>query len=240
MWLIDCLLNRFLPKIRFIEPIYKFFTNDHVHPKSIAEVLGRLVYCGFDIIDFEAMDGLLYFVVIKTKEPLNEPDPSYHAIVKLKRIGKGGNFINVYKFRTMHPYSEYLQDYIIKMNGYNKSGKPANDFRVARWGKYMRKFWIDEIPQIINVFKGEMKLFGVRPLSKVRFDEFPDDVQQERIKYKPGCIPPYVALNMPDSSGNIEAERIYLRDLKKSPNFTDIRYLIKAVNNIITNKIRSS
>ena len=85
-----------------------------------------------------------------------------------------------------------------------------------------------------------MKLVGVRPLSLVRFNQFPEDLQIERIKYKPGCFPPYVALCMPDDKGNIEAERIYLRDKERNPYFTDIIYLFKAVYNIITNKIRSS
>ena len=66
------------------------------------------------------------------------------------------------------------------------------------------------------------------------------EAQEERIKSKPGCIPPYVALCMPDDKGNIEAERIYLRDKKRNPYFTDIRYFFKAVYNIVTNKIRSS
>jgi len=71
--------------------------------------------------------------------------------------------IGVYKFRTMHPYSEFLQDYMIRRNGYNKKGKPANDYRVTRWGSFMRKLWLDEVPQLINVFRGEMKLVGLRP-----------------------------------------------------------------------------
>ena len=85
-----------------------------------------------------------------------------------------------------------------------------------------------------------MKLMGVRPLSRVRFNQLPPEVQQDRIKLKPGCFPPYVALNMPDSHGNIEAEVIYLNDLKKHPYTTNIRYLFKAIYNILANKIRSS
>jgi lipopolysaccharide/colanic/teichoic acid biosynthesis glycosyltransferase len=148
--------------------------------------------------------------------------------------------IGVYKLRTMNPYSEYLQDYVIELNGYNELGKPKSDFRVTRWGRFLRKYWIDEIPQIINIIKGEMKLVGLRPLSRVRFKDFPKDLQKERIKYKPGCIAPYVALRMPDDRMNIEAERIYIRDLKCHPYLTDFRYFFKAVYNILTNKITSS
>ena len=48
----------------------------------------------------------------------------------------------------MHPYSEYLQDYILKLNGYSETGKPANDFRLVPYGKFLRRYWIDELPQL--------------------------------------------------------------------------------------------
>jgi hypothetical protein len=88
--------------------------------------------------------------------------------------------------------------------------------------------------------KGEMKLVGLRPLSEVRYNQFPPDLKRKRILYKPGCIPPYVALKMPDDKANIEAERIYISDLAKHPYTTDVRYFVKAVYNILANKIRSS
>ncbi|MBN2275843.1 MAG: sugar transferase [Bacteroidales bacterium] len=186
-----------------------------------------------------SIDGLSYFVVMKTREPYKFPNPSFYPIIKLQRIGQNGKMIGIYKFRTMHPYSEYLQDYVIHMNGYNEKGKPAHDFRLTRWGQWMRRYGFDELPQLINVVKGEMKLVGLRPLSQVRYNEFPEDLQSERIKYKPGCFPPYIALNMPDDKMNIEAERIYIRDLSLDPHYTDIRYLFKSVCNILFHRFRS-
>jgi hypothetical protein len=239
-WMADFLMNRVIPRIPYLENLYYYLTNGEFHAISHAEILGRLVYCGFEIIDFRSINGLTYFVVMKTAEPCEGDNPSYYPVIKLNRVGQWGEMINVYKFRTMHPYSEYLQDFLIKMHGYNNKGKPANDFRVTRWGKIFRSLWLDEFPQLWNVLKGDMKLVGLRPLSRVRFNEFPEDLKEERIKYKPGCFPPYVALNMGDSNGNIEAERIYIRDLKAHPYTTNIRYFLKSVYNIITNRIRSS
>lgn len=239
-WMLDFLLHRLIPRIPILEDLYFKITKGKFRAISSAEVLGRLVYCGFEIIDMKAINGLSYFVVMKTREPSKLKNPSYYPLIRLNRIGKDGKNIKVYKFRTMHPYSEFIQDYVIKLNGYNDKGKPALDFRVTRWGLIFRKLWLDEIPQLINVFTREMKLVGLRPLSKVRFDEFPEDLKKERIKYKPGCFPPYVALNMPDEKMNIEAERIYLRDLKAHPYTTDFRYFLKSVYNIMLNKIRSS
>lgn len=240
LWILDFLINRVFAKLRPFDKIYKAFTRNRVSPKSQAEILGRLVYCGFEVIEFTVIDNLFYFVVIKTGEPMRVKEPTYHALVKLNRVGKDGKMIRVYKFRTMHPYSEFLQDYVVKLYGYNDVGKPAYDFRLARWGKFFRKLWIDELPQIFNLLKGEMKLVGVRPLSLARFREFPKDMQVARLKYKPGCFPPYVALNMPDEYGNIEAERIYLADKEKAPITTDLVYFFRALSNILLNKIRSS
>ena len=240
IWLIDFAANRIFPKIRFLKNLYYIVTQGKNHVISRAEILGRLVYNGFEIIEYKYIDGMLYFVVIKTSEPVYNSYPSFHLIIGLKRIGWKGKIMDVYKFRTMHPYSEYLHDYVLKLNGYNTVGKPADDFRVARWGRFFRKLWLDEFPQIINVLKGEMKLVGVRPLSSTRFKQLPEDLQAERIKYKPGCFPPYVALNMPDDQNNIEAERIYLAEYQKRPIRTDLKYFFLSIFNIILNRIRSS
>ncbi|MBN2610586.1 MAG: sugar transferase [Bacteroidales bacterium] len=239
IWISDFVLNRIIPRLNYIGNLYYFLTKGLYHTLSSAELLGRLVYSGFEIADYKIINKHFYFTAIKVSEPSYYKYPTFYPIIKLQRIGKDGKILGVYKFRTMHPYSEYLQDYVIKMNGYDDKGKPAHDFRSARWGKFFRRFWLDELPQLINVLKGEMKLVGLRPLSSVRYKQFPDDLKEERIKYKPGCVAPYVALNMPDDKENIQAERIYIKEFKLHPFRTDIKYLVKAIYNISTNKIRS-
>lgn len=234
------IFRRVLPKLKITQKLYFYFTNGKKRALSKAESLGRLASCGFEIIEYEEINNLLYFVGKKIKEPYYDLNPSYGPLFKMRRVGKDGKIIFVYKFRTMHPYAEYLQDYIIKMHGYSEIGKPANDFRLTRWGKFMRRLWLDELPQLINVLKGEMKLVGVRPISQRFLKEYPEDVLQLRLKQKPGCIPPYVALLKQDIKEYIESERIYLIEREKRPHITDVKYFFKAVYNILTNKIRSS
>lgn len=235
----DFIINRVIPRVAVTENIYKYLTKDSYHVMSKAEMLGRLVYSGFDIIDFKIISGKLYYVAMKTHEPSKNP-ASFHPLIKLRRVGKNGKMMGVYKMRTMHPYSEYIQSFVVKLNGYNEVGKPANDFRLTSWGKFMRKLWLDEVPQFINVLLGQMKLVGVRPLSKARFDELPEEVQKARINHTPGCFPPYVALCMPDEHQNIEAEVIYMKEKSAHPYTTDMKYFFKSVYNILANKIRSS
>ena len=240
LWFHNFMFHRVHSKSRYTKDLYLRFTKHKYRWLTKAEVLGRLVCCGFEVIEYREINGLLYFVVMKTRKPSYYIKNSFGPLFAMTRIGKGGKAINVFKVRTMHPYSEYLQDFVIRLNGYNEVGKPANDFRLTRWGKFFRKYWIDEIPQFINVLKGDMALVGVRPLSRSRFKELPLDVQKERVKYKPGCIPPYVALLMPDAKGNIEAERIYMKEKQKYPVWTDVKYFFLGVFNIVTGKIRSS
>ena len=235
-------ISRVFPKLPILKKIYFFLTKGKGRGISKAETLGRLVSCGFEIVEYKIIDNLLFFVTKKIKEPVYDLNPSYGPLFKMKRVGKDGKDIYVYKFRTMHPFAEYLQTYLIKNNGYDNSGtgKLSNDFRRTSYGKFLRKFWLDELPQIINVLKREMNIVGVRPLSQARYDEFPEDFKTRRNKYKPGCFPPYVALLMPNEKDNIKAERIYLDQKEKHPIWTDFKFFWLSVYNIVTNKIRSA
>lgn len=240
-FIFEFIFLRMFPKIWGLKKIYFILTKGKNRLLSKAEVLGRLVSCGFEILSYESFEGITYVTSKKIKEPEYNPNVSYGPVFKMERIGKGGKLIGVYKFRTMHPYAEYLQDHVIKMHGYAASGKPANDFRLTPWGGFLRRYWLDELPQLINVCKGEMKLVGVRPISKRYFEEIPEDLRELRLQQKPGCIPPYVALNRKGSVEEaIKAEREYLLEKQKHPYFTDTRYFFKAIFNIIFRKKRSA
>jgi hypothetical protein len=240
LWGFDFVINRVFPRVKYTKNLYFYLTQNKYRVLSLAETLGRLVYCGFDIIEYKEIEGKVYFTALKTREPRYDNEVSNGPFFPMKRVGKNGKIIKVYKVRTMHPYSEFLQDFIVKMYGYNEFGKPANDFRLTGWGKILRKLWLDEIPQLVNVLKGDLGIVGVRPLSQSRFNQFPEDMKRERVKYRPGCIPPYVSLCMPDATGNIEAERIYLHEMAKNPIFTNFKYFTLAIFNIATNRVRSA
>jgi len=82
------------------------------------------------------------------------------------RTGKGGNRFDMFKFRTMVPNAEELKSKYAHMNELQLPDfKITNDPRVTRVGKFLRKTSLDEIPQVINVLKGEMSLIGPRPTS---------------------------------------------------------------------------
>lgn len=238
---LEFIFLRMFPKIWGLKKIYFLLTRGRNRLLSKAEVMGRLVSCGFKIESSESFNGLMYVVTKKVKEPEFNMHVSYGPLFKMQRMGKNGKIIGVYKLRTMHPYAEYLQDYVLNLNGYADSGKPRDDFRLTPWGRILRRYWLDELPQLINVLKGEIKLVGVRPISQRYFQDIPQELQILRIKFKPGCVPPYVSLDRKsDMTSVLQAEREYLKEKIRRPYTTDTRYFFKAIFNIIFKRKRSA
>jgi len=233
------ILNRVLPRINPTKSFHSYLTKGNNRVISKAEALGRLVASGFEILGYEYINNLLYFAVKKVKEPSCDLNPTFGFLIKMKRLGQGGKIINVYKVRTMHPYSEYLQEYIYKCNSVDKGGKFKDDFRIAEWGKIFRKLYIDELPMLINFIKGDLKLVGVRPLSSQYFNLYPANCRERRLKYKPGLIPPYYA-DLPKTIDEITvSEEKYLDLYDKHPVRTDLKYFFLVFYNILFKKVRS-
>ncbi len=239
IYTLDFILKRIFPKLPITKKIYFFLTRGNNRVISKAETLGRLVSCGFSIIDEKVIDGHLFFVAQKIKKPLYPQNPTYSLLIKLNRIGQEGKKIQVYKLRSMHPFSEYLQEYIYQKNKMEAGGKFKNDFRVSFIGRILRKFWIDELPMLFNLLRGDLKLVGVRPLSPHYFNLYDNHLKQLRIQTKPGLIPPFYA-DMPRTFNDIrESERRYLLKHRKAPLKTDFVYFRKALFNIFFKNARS-
>ena len=233
------ILNRVVPRLNLTRGFYSYLTKGNNRIMSKAEAFGRLVASGFEILGCEYINNLLYFVAKKVKEPCCDPNPTYGFLVKLKRLGKNGKVINLYKLRTMHPYSEYLQEYIYKCNNVDKGGKFKDDFRIATWGRILRRLWIDELPMLINFIKRDLKLVGIRPLSAQYFNLYPTCYRERRLKYKPGLIPPYYA-DDPKTIDEITAsEEKYLDQYDKHPFLTDTKYFFRVFCNIVFKGVRS-
>ena len=240
LYSLDVIINRVLPKLSLTKKLYFFVTKGKTRVISKAETFGRLYSCGFELVDAKVKSGHLHVLARKIREPFFDNKPTYGLIIRLPRLGKKGKIFNVYKFRTMHPYSEYLQEYMQNINKLDNSGKIQNDFRLSSLSSFMRKYWIDEIPMIFNLLKGDLKLFGVRPISKHYFNLYSDKLKNERIKHKPGFIPPFYA-DLPNTLKEImESEFNYLIKYNKSPLKTDLTYLFKSLYNVFILGKRSS
>lgn len=236
---IDFVFRRVLPKLPVLQGWYFAITNGKNRALSETEMLGRFYFCGFELIHKRELDGMMNFILKKTKAPSTDPDPTYGPLIRLKRKGKDGKTIYVKKLRTMHPYSEYLQDYVYQTNALQEGGKFADDFRVTSWGKVFRSLWLDEVPQFINFFRGELALVGVRALSEHYFSLYPPDMQELRTKVKPGLVPPFYA-DMPKTFEEIvDSERRYIERKLQKPFTTDLVYFWKSWWNILVKRARS-
>jgi len=235
----DYMVKRVLPKLPFTKRLYFLITRGQNRVMSRAEIIGRLYSCGFEMLIEKTVGNNLYFFVKKSSKPSFDAHPSYGPLFKMRRIGKNGKTIIVYKFRTMSPYSEYAQEYVYQMNKLQDGGKIKNDFRVTTLGKVFRKFWIDELPMVYNLLKGDIKLVGVRPLSKHYLSLYTLEIRARRLKYKPGLVPPFYA-DMPKTFEEILAsEKGYFDAYDKSPFITDVKYFFRAFYNIVFKKARS-
>lgn len=238
-YFLDFLLTRVSPKLALTKRLYYFLSVGKGLVISKTEILGRLYFNGFELVEYQDIDNKMCIIVQKKFVPTYTEVPDYGMVFKQVRIGYQGKKIHFYKLRTMHPYAEHIQGYMYEKYGAANGGKVLDDYRVPTWGKWMRKFWLDEWPMFINFFKGEMKLVGVRPLSLQMFYSYPVALQQKRVLVKPGLIPPFYA-DMPDTLEEIyESEDRYLDAYLKSSIKTDIYYFFKSLKNILFKKARS-
>ena len=88
-----------------------------------------------------------------------------------RRIGKNKKEFSCFKFRTMHPEADFMLKELLKTNidikkEFESNQKILNDPRITPIGKYLRYTSLDEIPQILNILKGEMSFIGPRPIIK--------------------------------------------------------------------------
>ncbi|WP_429602389.1 sugar transferase [Bacillus albus] len=114
-------------------------------------------------------------------------DPKGPVLFKQIRIGKNGKRFYMYKFRSMVTNAEEQLEELLKYNEVSGAMfKMKKDPRVTKIGNFIRKTSIDELPQLINVLKGDMSLVGPRPPLSREVEEY-TDYDKQRLLVIPGC-----------------------------------------------------
>jgi exopolysaccharide biosynthesis polyprenyl glycosylphosphotransferase len=121
---------------------------------------------------------LLLFILI----PLTSHGP---AVFRQIRCGLNGRLFTFYKFRSMIENAEQLQCQMEHLNEKTTAFKIAHDPRLTTLGKWLRKFSIDELPQLFNVLKGDMSLVGPRPAVPSEIEHY-ERWQRRRLRMRPG------------------------------------------------------
>ena len=159
------------------------------------------------------------------------------AIIKQTRVGLHGNNFNMYKFRTMEINSHDDRKDLGDLNEHNGPLFKINDDpRIINGAKFLRKFSIDEIPQIINVIKGEMSLVGPRPL-------FPEDNAyfDENYMRRLNVYPGITGLLQINERNTDDFEVWYKYDLEYIENwslFLDIKIIMLTPLSLMSSKIK--
>jgi len=124
------------------------------------------------------------FAVVAVGIRLTSPGP---VIFRQKRAGKNGKPFMMYKFRSMRTDAEMQHAELLAFNQMEGPVfKIDDDPRVTKFGRFLRKTSLDELPQLINVLRGEMSLVGPRPLPIYEVEKFSSPSQRRRLSMKPG------------------------------------------------------
>lgn len=134
----------------------------------------RLTDIVLSVVGLIVLSPLLLLVALTIK--LDSPGPVYADTPK--RVGRNGNLFRMYKFRSMVQNAhELLEKNPILMEEYRKNNfKLANDPRVTKVGKVIRRLSIDELPQLFNIFRGAMSIVGPRAY-------YPFELEEQQVKY---------------------------------------------------------
>lgn len=227
------LFKRIIPKIRYLSSAYFILTKGKNKAISKAEVWGRLFHAGFEVVNEIVISGLSYCVARKAKTLSENPSPSYYPLIALNRVSLYGNIIKIHKIRSMYPYSEFLQKKVFEEGNMSSIGKADNDFRITKHGKIFRKYWIDELPQVIDWLRGEIKLVGIRAMSQHFFSLYPQEYKDLYFEVKPGIISPIFDEKTNGFPEIIKIEQTYLEDYLRSPFITDFKYFFITLKDIL-------
>lgn len=112
-------------------------------------------------------------------------DSSGAAIFKQTRVGRHGRSFVVWKFRTMNEGAEHFESTHVPTDvRWGFTLKDPNDPRITRFGKWLRRSSLDELPQLVNVLRGDMSLVGPRPLQQYEVEL--DGQLTSRLRMRPG------------------------------------------------------
>ena len=166
----------------------------------------------------------LFFVVgllikVESKGPI---------IFSQDRVGQDGNIFKMYKFRSMVEDAEELKSKLIDKNEMDgPMFKMENDPRITKVGSVIRKMSIDELPQLINVIKGDMSLVGPRPSLPSEVLQF-DEWMKKRLSVKPG-LTCYWQVSGRNNIDFINWMKMDVKYVEESNLLIDIKLIIKTM-----------
>ena len=166
----------------------------------------------FSLIGLWVLSPLLLLIAILIK--LDSPGPVFY---KGSRVGLGGHLFKMFKFRTM----------VINADKIGGSSTPDDDPRLTRMGRILRKYKLDELPQLINVLIGDMSFVGPRPQVKWAVDLYSPE-EREVLTIRPG-ITDYASLHFPNEGeilkGSTDPDKDYMEKIHPTKMRLSLEYV---------------
>lgn len=158
--------------------------------QSLLPALRYKGYCkvkrAFDVVSSLCAMVVLSPVFLVTAIAIKCEDPKGPVVFSQDRVGKDGKIFRMYKFRSMYVDAE---ERLKELQDLNEADGPVfkikNDPRITKVGHFIRKYSIDELMQLVNVFKGDMSVVGPRPALPNEVAQY-DDLAKQRLAVKPG------------------------------------------------------
>ena len=161
-------------------------------------------------------------------------DPKGPVFFSQERVGKDGRTFRMLKFRSMCVDAE---DKLAELRELNEKTGPvfkiAEDPRITRVGKWLRKLSLDELPQFINVLRSDMSIVGPRPALPAEVATY-DDYQRQRLLVKPGMTCYWQTRRNRDSITFDEWVDLDLLYIKKCSAWSDLKLIIQTVGVVLT------
>lgn len=204
-------------------------SNDQIIVKRIFDLFGSIIGLTLSSILF-----LPLVLAIK----LDSSGPIFY---KHRRVGKNGLLFFIYKFRSMYKDADQrLQDILTNdpqaKKEWEQSFKLKNDPRITKVGNFLRKTSLDELPQFINVFKGEMSLVGARPIVEKEITDYYKDKAGVYCSLKPGITGLWQAerrSETEDYEERVQMDRWYVKNYSL---WLDIKIILKTVRAVVARK----
>lgn len=140
-----------------------------------------------------------------------------NVFYKHQRVGKNGNKIGIYKFRSMKKNADKLEEMLTpeQLEEYRKEFKIENDPRITKIGGFLRSTSLDELPQLLNIIKGELSVVGPRPVIEQELQMYGEADRQKFLSVKPGLTgywQAYARNNATYESGERQKMELYYVD----------------------------
>lgn len=163
-------------------------------------------------------------------------DSKGKVIFKHKRVGKNGKTIYLWKFRSMVSNAKEIMDSWSpeRKAEFEKNYKLDDDERITKVGKFLRKTSLDELPQLINILKGDMSIIGPRPVVEKELEKF-GNLQNKFLSVKPG-LTGYWAVNGRSDTNYEERVQLEIYYVEHCSLWMDIKCFFKTIKVVLLGK----